>query len=193
MRVLLVRPPVPPHTIGLKHVMICEPLELEYVAAGLADHEVRIVDLILERSFERTLREHQPEVLGTSCYISGVNEVIKLCRRAKALIPRLLTVVGGVQAAQAPEDFLDPSIDVIVPGDGTTIMPEIVAAHAAGKPLDTVSGLILARGGELAPTAHRPYMIDPDRLPLPRRDLVAHLAHRYYYLFHQPVATVKTA
>jgi len=25
-----------------------------------------------------------------------------------------------------------------------------------------------------------------DSLPLPRRDLVAHLRHRYYYLFHQP-------
>ena len=33
MRILLVRPPVPRQTIGLKHVMICEPLELEYVAA----------------------------------------------------------------------------------------------------------------------------------------------------------------
>ena len=35
MRILLVRAPVPPHTIGLKHIMVCEPLELEYVAAGL--------------------------------------------------------------------------------------------------------------------------------------------------------------
>ena len=29
MRILLVRPPVPRHTIGLKHIMTCEPLELE--------------------------------------------------------------------------------------------------------------------------------------------------------------------
>jgi radical SAM superfamily enzyme YgiQ (UPF0313 family) len=35
-------------------------------------------------------------------------------------------------------------------------------------------------------------MPPPDSLPFPRRELVAHLAHRYYYLFHQPVATVKT-
>jgi radical SAM superfamily enzyme YgiQ (UPF0313 family) len=35
-------------------------------------------------------------------------------------------------------------------------------------------------------------MPDPDRLPLPRRDLVAHLKDRYYYLLHQPVATLKT-
>jgi radical SAM superfamily enzyme YgiQ (UPF0313 family) len=36
-------------------------------------------------------------------------------------------------------------------------------------------------------------MPKPDSLPFPRRDLVAHLRHRYYYyLFHQPVATMKT-
>ena len=53
MRILLVRPPVPPHTIGLKHIMICEPLELEYVAAGLGDHEVEIVDLMMSLSVIR--------------------------------------------------------------------------------------------------------------------------------------------
>jgi hypothetical protein len=52
MRVLLVRPPVPAFTIGLKHVMCCEPLELEYAAAGLGDAEVRILDLLLERGLE---------------------------------------------------------------------------------------------------------------------------------------------
>jgi radical SAM superfamily enzyme YgiQ (UPF0313 family) len=31
-----------------------------------------------------------------------------------------------------------------------------------------------------------------DSLPLPRRELVAHLQHKYYYLLHQPVATMKT-
>jgi radical SAM superfamily enzyme YgiQ (UPF0313 family) len=35
-------------------------------------------------------------------------------------------------------------------------------------------------------------MPDPDSLPFPRRDLVAHLNQRYYYLFHRPVALLKT-
>jgi len=47
MKVLLVRPPVPAQTMGLKHVMLCEPLELEYVAAGLAGHDVEILDLLV--------------------------------------------------------------------------------------------------------------------------------------------------
>mgnify|MGYP003401874260 CR=1 FL=1 len=56
MKVLLIRPPVPKFTIGLKHIMICEPLELEYVAAGLKDHEVKIVDLILEKNLHKIFK-----------------------------------------------------------------------------------------------------------------------------------------
>jgi radical SAM superfamily enzyme YgiQ (UPF0313 family) len=192
MRILLARPPVPHHTIGLKHIMICEPLELEYVAAGLDGHTVEIMDLILERGFERRLRQFRPDVFGTSSYISGVNEAIRLCRAVKRYNLNTVTVVGGVHASQAPEDFADPSVDCIVRGDGTTVMPEIVRALEGRRPLEEVSGLVLPRGCELHATPAREYMPHPDLLPLPRRDLVAHLRHRYYYLFHQPVATVKT-
>src|SRR3954447_10638723 len=129
MRILLARPPVPPHTIGLKHIMICEPLELEYVAAGLAGHCVEIMDLILERGFEARVRRFRPDVFGTSSYITGVNEAVRLCRAVKRIDPGVLTVVGGVHASQVPEDFSDPSVDCIVRGDGTTVMAEIVRAR----------------------------------------------------------------
>ena len=192
MRVLLVRPPVPPRTIGLKNIMICEPLELEYVAAGLEGHEVQIMDMILEKGFERRLRAFQPDVVGTSCYITGVNEVKKLCRTVKRYSPTCLTVVGGVQAAKCPEDFLDPSIDCVVLGDGTTTMPQILEAFQARRPLTDVPGIAVRDGDGLRRTASAAYMPHPDTLPFPRRDLVAHLSHRYYYVFHQPVALMKT-
>jgi hopanoid C-3 methylase len=194
MRILLVRPPVPAHTMGLKHVMICEPLELEYVAAGLDGHEVQIMDLIIERGFERRLKAFRPDVIGTSCYITGVNEVVKLCRAAKRWNPDVWTIVGGVHASRAPEDFSDPAVDVIVMGDGTTLMPELLRAIEDRRNLEDVPGLALPVDdtGGVVVTAERPYMPKPDTLPLPRRDLVAHLKHRYYYLFHRPVATVKT-
>ena len=84
--------------MGLKHIMICEPLELEYVAAGLCDHEVQIMDMIVEKGFEKRLAAFRPDVVGTSCYITGVNEVIKLCRTVKRWNSDCKTVVGGVHA-----------------------------------------------------------------------------------------------
>jgi len=192
VRVLLIRPPVPRHTIGLKSVMVCEPLELEYVAAHLDGHDVEILDLILERGLERRLRRFRPDVVGTSSYIAGVNEAIRICRAAKRWNPDVRTVVGGVHASRVPEDFADDSVDCIVRGDGTTMMPRLLQAFASGRPLDEVPGLAIPRDGGLVRTAPAAYMPHPDELAFPRRDLVKHLRHRYYYLYHQPVATVKT-
>jgi len=193
MRVLLVRPPVPKHTIGLKHVMICEPLELEYLAAGLAGHEVEILDLILEHGFEKRLRRFQPNVVGLSCYITGVNEVIKLCRQIKRWHRECLTVIGGVHASVAPEDFADPAVDCVALGDGCTIMARLVTARQRGEDLFDIPGLAIPSGpNQVVRTETAPYMTAPDSLPLPRRDLTAHLRQRYYYLFHQPVAIMKT-
>jgi radical SAM superfamily enzyme YgiQ (UPF0313 family) len=193
VKILLIRPPVPRHTMGLKHVMICEPLELEYVAAGLDGHEIEIFDAIVEHGLEKRLKNFRPDVIGTSCYITGVNEVKKLCRLARRLNPSVRTVVGGVHAAQVPEDFDDPAIDVIVLGDGTTLMPELVRAFETGADLRALAGLAFPAGnGTVERTEQKAYMPRADTLPLPRRDLVRHLAHKYFYLTHHPVATMKT-
>lgn len=192
MRVLLVRPPVPRNTMGLKHLMICEPLELEYLAAGLPGHRVEIMDLLLERGFKARLRRFRPHVVCTGSYITGVNEVVKLCRTVKRWDPGCRTIVGGVHASCAPGDFADSSVDAIVLGDGTSMMPVLMQHLEQGRPLDAVPGLALPRDGDLTITAKRPYMPDPDSLPFPRRDLTGHLRHRYYYLTHRPVALLKT-
>lgn len=193
MRILLVRPAVPTHTIGLKHIMICEPLELEYVAAGLKGHDVQVMDLILEKGLAARLAAFRPDVVGTSSYIAGVNEVIKVCREAKRYNPNCVTVVGGVQAAQAPEDFLDNSVDVIVRGDGTTTMPAVIRALEQGDDLRSVPGIAIPMDDT---TMHHgppaPYMPKADELPFPDRSVVRHLREKYYYLMHRPVATMKT-
>ncbi len=164
MRILFVRPPVPPHTIGLKHIMICEPLELEYSAAGLpARHEVQIMDLIIEKGFKKRLEKFQPDIVATSCYITGVNEVIKICRQTKLWNRNCTTIAGGVQASQVPEDFADPSIDCIVKGDGTTLMPEIAEALENGRSLRNIAGLAFPVGpGEVELTGGKAYMPNAD-------------------------------
>ncbi len=192
MKILLIRPPVSKYTIGLKHIMICEPLELEYVAAGLPDHDVMIFDMLLEKKIERALQEFRPDIVGTSCYITGVNEAIKVCRKVKKNNPHCITVIGGVHASVVPEDFNDASVDCIATGDGTTKLKEIVEAVVQHQPIREIPGLLIPTDGILYKTQEEKYMPDPDSLPLPRRDLAARYQYKYYYLFHQPVATIKT-
>src|SRR5262245_10419208 len=108
MRILLVRPPVPRQTIGLKHVMICEPLEQGHVAVGGGRDQVGIMDVSVERRCTRRLRAYKPDGVGSSSDVCGVNEVIKLCREAKRGSANCFTVVGGVQAAQIAEASRGP-------------------------------------------------------------------------------------
>ncbi len=193
MKVLLIRPPVPAYTIGLKHVMICEPLELEYLAGALTDHEVEIFDMILEKNVVKKLKSFKPDVVGMSCYITGVNEVIKLSRIVKQHNSLCKVIVGGVHASVAPEDFAVAEIDCIAMADGCETAPLIVEAFEHnGNLLDIPNIAIPIAEREVVKSNKESYMKSPDDLPLPRRDLTDHLRHKYYYLFHQPVALMKT-
>ncbi len=192
MRILLVRPPTARLTIGPEHLMLTEPLELEYLAAALEGHEVRLLDLQLERGLRRALRSFRPEIVATTCYITGVNEALKICRQARRQVPGVLTVVGGVHAAVVPEDLSDPGVSAIALTDGISLLPEIVDAVEQGRPLQSIPGLALPLGpGEVRRTEARPYLPDVTSLPRPRRDLTAHLAHRYRVMHFQPIAHLR--
>lgn len=193
MKVLLVRPPVAKHTIGLKHIMICEPLELEYLAACLNDHDIVIFDSLVERGFKKRFHDFAPDVVVSSCYKTGTNEVIKLFRTVKSLNRNCYTIVGGVHATLVPEDFTDEAVDIIGIGDGTYLLADIIHNLEHGGELNSISGIGVPIGeGILLKTPKASYMENINELPLPRRDLVKHLLNKYYYLMHQPVATIKT-
>lgn len=193
MKILLVRPPVPKHTIGLKHIMICEPLELEYIGANLQQHQVMIFDCLVEKGFEKRVQQFAPDVVVSSCYKSGTNEVIKLFRAVKLINKDIITISGGVHATLIPEDFADVAVDIIGIGDGTFLLPEIIDALAKGTTIASIPGVAVPIGnGALLKTAKRNYMPPADTLSFPDRSLVKHLQHKYYYLMHKPVATMKT-
>ena len=194
MKILFVRPPVPQKTLGLKNIMICEPLGLEYAAAGIGpEHEVQIFDALVERGLKKRLKAFKPDVVASNCYITGVNEVIKVSRLAKSLNPNCFTIAGGVHATKCPADFADTAVDCVVMGDGTTIMPEIIKALETGQPIEELPGLAIPTGPkQVYKTSGIPPIPDANALPFPRRDLVAHLKHKYYYIFHDPLATMKT-
>lgn len=193
MKILLVRPPVPKHTIGLKHIMICEPLELEYVAANLSRHELKIFDHLVERGFKNVFSDFDPDVVISSCYKTGTNEVIKIFRMVKSLKPACITIVGGVHATLVPTDFADVAVDIIGIGDGTLLTKEIIDAIEFDLPISNIPGVAIPYAkGKIYKTKNRAYMSKPDSLPFPNRGLVSHLRHKYYYLMHRPVATIKT-
>ena len=193
MRILLIRPRPDPETIGLQSLMVCEPLELEYLAAAVGEgHEVVIRDLILDRrSLRSLLDEHRPDIAGFTAYISHVKVVRDLCDLVKQWDPGTLTVVGGVHAEVIPSDFSWPSIDLVVHGNALATFREIVERWSAGE--KSVSSLREGLAGVWREGKPRPTMGFMPLLPHPNRAATRLYRSRYYYLLHQPCATVKTS
>src|SRR5512144_1460980 len=95
LKILFVEPPKAPLTIGGEEVFLFEPLALEYVAAGVAgDHDIRILDMRLDKGLAAVLEDFVPEIVGFTAYTVHVNTVRRLARDIKRWKNDTLTVVG---------------------------------------------------------------------------------------------------
>ena len=193
MKILLIEPAKSPVTIGGEDVFLYEPLALEYVAAGVcADHEVRILDMRLDKRLDETLSEFAPDVVGVTSYTVHVNSVRRLFDQVKRSNPEMLTVVGGHHATVAPQDFVRPSIDLIVLGEGVFPFQEIVRRREKGEGFDGIPGVAFAGSGGLVKTDPAPQS-DLDAMPFPNRSLTAQYRSRYFSQWMKPLASLRTS
>ena len=193
MRILLIEPSKPTASIGGEDVFLFEPLALEYVAAGVCHHhEVRILDHRLDKNLTGLLSDFQPEVVGITAYTVHVNVVKRLSEQVKAWNPKALTVVGGHHATVKHDDFLCPSIDLVVKGEGVIPFQEIVARHAREDSLTGIPGTM--RITHSGPVYSPPQPLkDLDALPLPARHLTQPYRHKYYSEWMKPLASIRTS
>jgi hopanoid C-3 methylase len=176
-------------TIGLQHLMVVEPLELEILATLIKDkHTVRIVDMILEKK-ELTffLNDFQPDVLCITGYITHIPVIIRYCQQAKEFNKDIITITGGVHVEKFPEDIDHESVDFRVVRNATISFPQLISfisegAHFPAGVLKTNEVLI----DENLPDYDFFY-------PVPDRSLTANYRKKYFYVFHNKVALVKTS
>jgi radical SAM superfamily enzyme YgiQ (UPF0313 family) len=193
MKILLIEPAKSLLTIGGDDVFLYEPLALEYIAAGVAnDHEVRILDLRLEKDWHDVLMTFQPEVVGITAYTVHVNTVRRLFEQIKRWNPEVLTVVGGHHATVAPEDFLSPFIDLIVIGEGVFAFREIITRFERGKTFDDIPGVAFTKDDRLVKTDGQA-VVDLDAFPFPDRRLTAKYRKHYYSEWMKPLASIRTS
>ena len=189
MKILFVRPRPSPETIGLQHVMIVEPLELEVLAAlvGPGDTPV-ILDMILEkRSFSSLLRREHPDVLCVTGYITHVGIMLEYCAIARTLNPQIRTVVGGVHCEVCPGDLDHPAVDFRVVRNAAVVFP-LLLRHIRGE--GGIPQGVLVPGERVDPASLPPFDF---AAPLPLRSLTERYRNRYFYIFHDRVALLKTA
>jgi radical SAM superfamily enzyme YgiQ (UPF0313 family) len=193
MRILLIEPAKPKSALGGEDVFIYEPLALEYVAAGVStEHEVRILDLRIDKDLDSVLEDFQPEIVGITAYTLHVNVVKDLFEHIKAWNLATLTVVGGHHATVVPDDFITPFIDLIVIGEGVHPFHKIVNRHARGELFDGIPGVATANGKGLKVTDPHPDT-DLDELPFPDRGLTKEYRKHYYSEWMRPLASIRTS
>ena len=150
MKVLLFRPRPHKETIGLQNVMICEPLELEYISSNIEalGHKCRIVDMILEKKdIAFFVMKYRPDVVGITGYISHVNIMKDYARQVKECDPRIKTIIGGVHAEVNPQDFESEYVDYIIRANGIRTFIEVLGSiegRTSAENIACVAGVLAA-------------------------------------------------
>lgn len=189
MKVLFVRPKPSPETIGLQHLMIVEPLELEILATLIkGKHEIRIVDMILEeRNISHFINDFDPGAICITGYITHIPVIIQYCSTAKQINKNIITIVGGVHVEKFPEDINHEDIDYRVVRNATRSFPRL---------LDFLTGESQFPAGILKKDELQNESVLPDYdfyLPEPDRSLTEKYRSKYFYVFHNKVALIKTS
>ncbi len=188
MKILLVRPRPHKETIGLQHVMICEPLELEYLVSNIPEDlreatDTKIADMILEKmSFKEIISKKKPDFIVFTGYITHVGIIKEMAEIAKMLIPNIKTGVGGVHAEVVPQDFESEFIDFIYNKNGIDDFNLTLRGLINKKCVEEINVQINKNPKNTCFNYKHP-----------DRDAVRKYRKKYYYMFHNPCALIKTS
>lgn len=158
------------------------PLGIAYLAAQLRQdgHEVQLLDctfMTRDAALEKAKAIAAP-IVGIYCMVTLEEDCLLFARQLRSQT-RLL-VAGGPLPTCAPELFFH-DFDVVVPGEGETVLGELVKAFEKGRDLASVKGILLSQSPDGAEKKKvqpaRSFIRDLDALPFPARDLLPN--HEY--------------
>jgi radical SAM superfamily enzyme YgiQ (UPF0313 family) len=188
MRVLLIYPDTDRLSVIPKKLINIEPLGLEYLAGAIPEHQVKILDMKIDKDWRKEMEEFQPQVVGISGTVIHSYRMSQVLKKAKESDQKILTVVGGTHATLVPHDFNKPFVDAIVLGHGVLSFKRMLQNFQHKRSFENIPGLALPKRGRLCFTAAAPPITDLNHLPLPRRDLTERYRKRYFHLTWRPTA-----
>ncbi|WP_245330874.1 B12-binding domain-containing radical SAM protein [Acetoanaerobium pronyense] len=200
LKILLVRPMPPKETIGLKHIMICEPLELEYLVANIDKAcDVQILDMIIEKkSLKHFIEKYNPDIVGLTGYITHVKVIKDYAKEIKEINKDIKVIAGGVHAEVVPSDFVSKHIDYIIESDPVATFNRIIDVakeeinqrrnnNIDNSYINDIHIQGTYKEGFKNPKVNTWPKNHPDRAMTKR------YRNKYYYMFHNPCALMKTS
>jgi radical SAM superfamily enzyme YgiQ (UPF0313 family) len=170
------------HTEDVVH----PPMGVWFLAAALAEagHRVEVLNWHAEgrdlAAAEAALRELAPDLIGFTVLQANRFGALDLARRAKAALPGVRTVFGGVAATFLWKFFLEqyPEVDFVIRGEGEEAMLHLAQRLESGRDhYADLPNLAWRDNGTARANPCAEPLADLDRLPNPaRRYTYSHLA-----------------
>jgi uncharacterized Fe-S cluster-containing radical SAM superfamily protein len=127
-----------------------------------------------------------PDVLGFSCYVWNVEEVLRICADVRAELPHTRIVLGGPEASPRALELMHKhsAVDAVAVGEGEITFAELLQRWAGGeRDLSGVQGLVWRDGCEVRGNAARPVIQDLGEVPSPFLTGVVEFDRLTGYLF----------
>jgi radical SAM superfamily enzyme YgiQ (UPF0313 family) len=191
MNILLVKPQSGPSFTGVKTIIrseywggLFEPLELELLAGTVPHHDVKILDMRIDgrRGLLKMLSSFNPDVVGVTCWSTGVYIAKQILKDVKSYNRDILTIIGGHHVTLSPKDFNEEFVDVIVIGPGEITFKEVVDTYESKESFQNIDGIAFRQDGRLVFTKPRQIIKNLDELPRARRDLTSKYRNKYHLL-----------
>ncbi len=173
-------------------------LALVSLAGSLADHEVKVLDLVLhgnelKKPLTEALMKMRPQVVGLSAMTFQFDTLLRVARFVRRFDPAITIVVGGYHATLLARELTEgesPPFDFIVRGEGEATFRELASAlESPGSDFRSIMGLSYREGDTWRHNPPRP-LLDLETLPRPRRE--ARLASGFHFL-EMPLEVAETS
>jgi radical SAM superfamily enzyme YgiQ (UPF0313 family) len=179
MKILLIKPPFNPHLFS---PAVGEPLELEYLASAVKEHEVEILDMRLDKNLNKRLEKYRPDFVGVTAYTCDLNSALDVLKEVKKFNPHISTAIGGHHATFMPYDCVAPFVDAVFLGMSDYSFKDYIESIEGGKDINSVKNIALRKKDDLYFTEKADFNVNLDSLPLPSRRLTRQ--YRKYYRDH---------
>lgn len=152
------------------------PISLGYIAASLASHniesvigEIDAVTSLTDREIVKFILKFKPDVIGLAVYQVNIRLAVQLAKLFKKCDPSIVVVIGGPQATFMPGKALAkmPAVDVIIRGEGETVLPALVNCLARQGDIAKVKGIVFRGEDGIYETKAAPLVRNLDTFPSP--------------------------
>jgi anaerobic magnesium-protoporphyrin IX monomethyl ester cyclase len=175
-----------------------------YMAGELkkAGHEVNIYDAMTKGHnicrIRDSIKKYNPDIVAVTAYTSTIYAALDVLRAAREVLPRVITVIGGVHPTFCYEEILTQNdfVDYVVCGEGERTLTELVNVLECSKgdkgAAAGVKGIAYREEKEIKFTGERPFIDNLDSISA-AWELVNWKDYTYYIFPHSRLAVISTS